>query len=717
MFHRLQLSIFSVVFLAFFLMNAAVIQSPALGLILLAVYLMVFGWELGGVLTRSEKAILRLWIGVWMLLSVILIILAASYYLWALPSELVIASVLLTPAVVLWASKRFPTHSLLHHAHDLWHERRHRLPSVVWLVLALSTFLFTLFFSTLANQPVTEAVRSVWERLPSGLFLLFVLAAALIFGLLWRGRERAVSLLLVCLLMFATLSVAAIAFPIGFGFDSFIHKATESHLAQWGTITPKPFYYIGQYALVLFAHHGFAIPLDLADTFLVPVLAALLLPMAWYFASVHITRKRGIAMLTLTGLFLLPLSQFIVTTPQALANLWTLLLILASIPFLLDKEHPRLRVLLVGAVATVLIHPIAGIPVLLYFMFLCTDPTRTNPRTPKTNRFVRSLLIAFACVVLPLSFVLNSLVSGQSLGLNWAALNPLTLLSSLNLSVFFENRFSPLLDLIYLYGHNAMLLLILLAGFAWIEYRRDLSRRFRALLLMVFALTVNYLFLSTLIEFTFLIDYERLNYASRLLPLISFFLVPLVILGLGHLFVNIKDQPIILRTCVLVGLVVIAGSTLYLSYPRRDAYETNRGFNVSQADIDAVYAVEVMAQGEPYLALANQSVSAAAIQEIGFRYWGDLFFYPIPTGGELYEYFLAMNESPTRETAQAALDLVPMHGDITTLFFLVNNYWWDAPRIIETAKTTADDWRSLGEGQVYLFRYDLATIDDSANAD
>jgi len=234
---------------------------------------------------------------------------------------------------------------------------------------------------------------------------------------------------------------------------------------------------------------------------------------------------------------------------------------------------------------------------------------------------------------------------------------------------------------------------------------------------MVFALTVNYLFLSTLIEFTFLIDYERLNYASRLLPLISFFLVPLVILGLGHLFVNIKDQPIILRTCVLVGLVVIAGSTLYLSYPRRDAYETNRGFNVSQADIDAVYAVEVMAQGEPYLALANQSVSAAAIQEIGFRYWGDLFFYPIPTGGELYEYFLAMNESPTRETAQAALDLVPMHGDITTLFFLVNNYWWDAPRIIETAKTTADDWRSLGEGQVYLFRYDLATIDDSANAD
>ncbi|MBI4435268.1 hypothetical protein HY630_01210 [Candidatus Uhrbacteria bacterium] len=66
-----------------------------------------------------------------------------------------------------------------------------------------------------------------------------------------------------------------------------------------------------------------------------------------------------------------------------------------------------------------------------------------------------------------------------------------------------------------------------------------------------------------------------------------------------------------------------------------------------------------------------------------------------------------MNESPTRNIAEQALESVPQHGDVTTLFFLVNNYWWDAPRIIETAKTTANDWRSLGDGQIYLFRYDL----------
>ncbi len=713
MFHRVQLTIFSLLFLALFLANTALLQSLWLGLVLLGLYLAVFGWELGGVLVASEKAVLRWWIGIWMLLCAILIILTASYYLWTVTLEVVLVVVLLTPAVVLWATKRFPPRSLLSHAHDLWHEHRHRLPRLVWLVLAFILFLFTLFFGALTNSPVTEAVRSVWERLPESLFLLFALIVSLVFGLLWRGRERAVSLLFLCVLLFATLSVAAIAFPIGFGFDSFIHKATESHLAQFGTITPKPFYYIGQYALVLFAHHGFQIPIDLADTFLVPFLTALLLPMAWYFAAAHITRKRGIAMLTLTGLFLLPLSQFIVTTPQALANLWTLLLILASVPYLLEKEHPRLRVLAIAATATALIHPIAGIPALLYFMLLSTDPSRTNPRTPKTNRLVRLCLITFACIVLPLSFLLNSLLSGQSLGLNTAALNPLTWISRLNFGVFFENRFSPLLDFVYLYGLNAMVILVLIAAFAWLEYHRDLSRRLRALLLMVLALGVNYLIMSTFLEFTFLIDYERLNYAARLLPLIGFFLVPLLILGLGHVFVNVKGQPLILRAVVFVALVAIASSTFYLSYPRRDAYETNRGFNVSQADIDAVHLVETMADGVPYLALANQSVSAAAIQEIGFRYYGDLFFYPIPTGGELYTSFLAMNELPSRENAEQALKLVPQHGDVMTLFFLVNNYWWDAPRIIETAKTTADDWRSLGDGQIYLFRYDLTVVDET----
>lgn len=195
MLHRLKLITFSVLFLALFLLNTALIQSAVLGSVLLASYLAVYGWELGGVLVSSEKAILRWWIGIWMLLSTILIILTASYYIWFIPQTLVLILVLLTPAVIVWMTKRFKTHSLFAHAHDLWHEHRHRLPRAVWIVLAVCLFLLTLFFSSLGASPVTDAVRSVWERLPESLFLLFVLCASLVFGLLWRGKERAVSLL------------------------------------------------------------------------------------------------------------------------------------------------------------------------------------------------------------------------------------------------------------------------------------------------------------------------------------------------------------------------------------------------------------------------------------------------------------------------------------------------------------------------------------------
>ncbi|PJA45376.1 hypothetical protein CO174_03575 [Candidatus Uhrbacteria bacterium CG_4_9_14_3_um_filter_50_9] len=707
MLRRFQLIILSVLFLAVFVGNTFVFESPTLGALLLAVYLGLFGWELGGVVTQTEKAVLRWWIGVWVLLSLVLIAGTVAYYVALISPEVIYLIILLTPPVVLTLAKKQRT-SLLKHGHNLWTERAHRIPGAVFLITSLIILLAVLLLSSLFDHQVTESVRSVWERLPSFVFPIFFLLALLLYALLFRGKERSLTLVLFGVLLFTTVSVAAITFPLGFGFDSFIHKATEEHLAQFGTITPKPFYYIGQYALVLFAHHGFLLPVTLVDTYLVPFLLALLLPSAWYFAAAHITNKKSVSMTTLAGIFLLPLSGFIVTTPQGLANLWTLLLILASVPYLLEKEHPRLLVLALSGIATLLIHPIAGLPAMLYLVLLFSDPSRANPRTPVLNKLVRLGLIAFSCVVLPLSFLANALIGGQSIGVDWASLNPLRWIEGLNVSVFFENRFNPLLDFVYLYGLNVALLGFLIAGLAWWSYRKELSHRFRVLLLMVLALAVNYLIMSTTLEFTFLINYERSNYAARLVPLMSFFLAPLMILGLSHLFLNLKSRPMILRVSVVVLLAACTASAFYMAYPRRDAYETNRGFNVSQADIDAVYLVESLADGKPYLALANQSVSAAAINQLGFRYFGDLFFYPIPTGGELYDVFLDMNESPTRETAEAALDLVPMHGGVIQLYFLVNNYWWQAPRIIETAKSTADDWRSVGEGgQVYIFEYDL----------
>ena len=128
-----------------------------------------------------------------------------------------------------------------------------------------------------------------------------------------------------------------------------------------------------------------------------------------------------------------------------------------------------------------------------------------------------------------------------------------------------------------------------------------------------------------------------------------------------------------------------------------------------------MYAIDDAVGTRSHVVLGNQSVSAAALREFGFRnYFGNLFYYPIPTGGVLYQFFLQMNETPTHTIAlqamdaansscqQSACDLLP----VDTLFFVVNDYWWDAPRIVETAKNTADDWFSIAGPKVHVFRYD-----------
>ena len=155
---------------------------------------------------------------------------------------------------------------------------------------------------------------------------------------------------------------------------------------------------------------------------------------------------------------------------------------------------------------------------------------------------------------------------------------------------------------------------------------------------------------------------------------------------------------------MIVLASALATGHLYLTYPRHDAVEAGHGYNVSQADIDAVWLMESEAKGQNYLVLANQSVSAAAIQELGFNhYFGDQFFYPIPTGGNFYQQFLAMNAQPSREIAFKAIQLV--EPSISTLFYVVNSYWWESQRIIETAKTNADAWWSVGDGAVSIFVY------------
>lgn len=689
---------FPLLFLGIFCLNTFFLQWPILGGLLLAVYLLSIGLRLHA----------RSWQGIWILLSGIMILGSIAYYAATVPSILFQIIVLLSSVMFFWKplyTPLFLKEGLKENLVSLTTRIRPTLSSPIILATLCSLFLVGLFLRLIQAHPIINAIRTPWDQINPSILILFALATLIISVLLYRGREKNLSIGLFILLIASLFSFIAIVYPIGYGFDSFIHKATELHLAEFGTITPKPFYYIGQYSIVLFFSHAFSLPIDLVDTWLLPLLASILLPLAWFNAANTILKKPRYALFTLLGLFLLPLDAFIVTTPQGLANLWILLAILASIPWLFDEESPNWMIAGIATISTLLIHPIAGIPLFFFFTLLFFSEHHKH-LSNRIGHILTWSIVTIGSLALPASFMVQSVKSGQGLHVTFQNLNPLLLLKSMNLDIFFQSRFNPLIDFVYVYGQNTFLIALLVSGGAWWMYRKELSSKMRVLFLMVIILGVNYLLLANVIDFSFLIDYERANYANRLIPFLLFFASPFLILAFGHLSMNLRTKPVALKLSCLVLLTMIATASFYLTFPRRDAYTTSHAFNVSQADVDAVYLVEEWAGGKPYIALANQSVSAAAIKHIGFRYYGNLFFYPIPTGEAMYQQFLAMNTTPSRATIENALALLPKDENVHTVYYIVDTYWWQADQLIEQSKAIADDWKSV-DGSVYVFRFDV----------
>lgn len=217
------------------------------------------------------------------------------------------------------------------------------------------------------------------------------------------------------------------------------------------------------------------------------------------------------------------------------------------------------------------------------------------------------------------------------------------------------------------------------------------------------SLGISYL-LTAKLPFLFLIDYERNSYTDRILLIAAFFLLPFIIVALYGFIDKLLRQSKAIKIPFLIFIIIIITTSIYLSYPRFDRYFNSRGYSTGQNDIKAVHWIENNTQ-EDYIVLANQQVSAAALKEFGFvKYYNNnkLFYYPIPTGGPLYQYYLDMvYEKPSRETMLAAMDLAGVNKG----YFVLNKYWWAFPKLLEEAKLGADNWEEIDNGDVYVFKY------------
>ncbi len=533
------------------------------------------------------------------------------------------------------------------------------------------------WWQAILSTPITDAVRSPWLVLSPISIIAPAVAFVASFAMLHRGAKLLGSLALFATL-FSIFASATVLFPLGYGFDPFLHRATIAHIAEHGTITPKPLYYIGEYAIELFGNILGGIPIAVIDAFLVPLIAAL---------TLTVTARRlptGIAIL------LIALSNFTTTTPQSLAYLFTILTII-SVPKFIQRYRDLLAPLIFAA-AALITHPIAGVPACFFVAFCATRLWDVS----LMKTIARSLLAIGAALALPIMFATQAIISHAPISFSF---DNLWKLNELPLTGFLLSHGNTWLDALYLVVGNLSTIILILAIIGIILLRKAGTPSPNDNGILMIALLISFAIVSLGIDFSYLIDYERQDFALRLLLLATLFALPIADETLRVIIDRAGCSSRSRSAVAFVALFMVSAAAVYGLYPRHDGYVRSAAFNVSQADFDTVYAIHQReAEDADYIVLSNQATAAAALQEFGFRkyYHTDIFYYPIPTGGTLYQSYLSMvDTAPTKETVLAAMNL----AGVSKAYFVVSDYWWKSDAIIENAKQQTDDWFAVDGGK------------------
>lgn len=565
-------------------------------------------------------------------------------------------------------------------------------------------FLWLISLIILHQASSNQSLISPWQVVPNKFFTFYLLASlSLIFILIKERFNRAIKIAALSAHYFLSFSVAIIVYQISYGFDPFIHQATMELIADKGLVEPKPFYYLGEYSLVVIAHKLSGLSIYIINKFLVPFLAAVFLPwgimMLSRFQKTSWLKDLGEKHLYLSALFTLGISfsPFIITTPQSLSYLFLILAII----FGLGKKNIFWPLIL--SLAALAIHPLTGLPALGWLGFLVLQ--KYGYKLKKSY----ALLLKIAWLIGNVLIIPSALFFSGSNSLKEISLNYSHLASS------WTNIFGKLslagtenawLNTVYFFADNyPVWVLILIVAGIFIYYRFKLKWLYESLLLSSLSLMLAYL-LTGLIDFNNIISYEQAGFANRILVLIVIFSLPFIILAINYLISLIEKAEWKERAIWLSAGLVWLSASLYFSYPRFDNYFNSRGYSTGVNDIKAVRLISEIAE-KPYIVLANQQVSAAALKELGFDNYhsgpqGEVFFYPIPTGGALYQYYLDMvYKNPNRETMAKARNL----AGVEESYLVINKYWHQSAQIIAEAKINADDWKTVGDEEIYIFKY------------
>jgi hypothetical protein len=701
-----------------------------LGLIFGLAFLVLNSYSLGSFIFQKDHLAIKLSLGLLFLLSVISSLGAIIYYFYKLDRFIIIILLIiitianyfiihkLQPSTFVEGS--FSSSPLAKGARGMfttirlnkfiaWATKNWLMIILIIIYLLLIAYSFFLLFT----RQTTEAIRSPWEILPIKFFISYFLATLVLISVIIKNKKTWLSFMLATLHGLLSFSVALIVYRVGYGFDPFIHQATEKLIYATGTVTPKTLYYLGQYSLVIFLTYILNIDLVLIDKLLVPILAAIFIPLTIYytFSRAFGWEKKNVLALII-GFLTLPFGSFIATTPQGLANLFSIIIVLFGLLYL-NKKISFYPLLILG-ITDFIIHPLAGVPIIifLFFLWLFSYSSKENNPIIKFKRIFIITSAFLACFILPIIFIIFSRLS-SNLGIGFdTGLLDINRIISLFSPEQIQKKFHFVYDLIYSYKNylNLFLLLAALAGIIIAKIKKQVSIFWPYILVFIITLA-NYIIFKLFISFSGLIEYEQGDYSLRIMELSFYFLISLFLYAFYWLIRKIQEESTVTQFIWFCLIAIILSFSLYLSYPRVDKYDPGHNFSTSASDIKAVQYINEDAKDKSFIVIANQSVSASAIREFGFKkyykinYHGqtkEIFYYPIPTGDPLYQFYLDMvYKKPAKETMLEAMDL----AGVNQAYFVINRYWQDSAKIIEEAMSDADDWASIDNGKVFVFKY------------
>ena len=610
---------------------------------------------------------------------------------WTILGNLVLVTIILV--LKLTRDKRQKTNdlrtSLLAHSptSPLVHSSTHHI--YFFIVLMLETVLLTIL---LTHQTV-NATPSPWMQISAVFFLIYLSATALIFYLISK-LPSALSLSLICLHSFITYSVVAILYPLGYGYDPFLHRAAETEIFRAGFILPKTPFYLGQYSLINILAHLTHLPIKWLDIWLVPTLASFLIPLSAGFGLKYGANLAN--RLALTGAFLtllFPISTLVTTTPYNLAIVVAIIILFLS---LAHKNFPALRPILIILTLFILAtHPLVGVPLLFFVVYYCTSAV-----VQTKYKIWWGLYIFLGIISLPLLFYVYQAHLTGIWHLDSAEIKN-------NLMAFLKIFAEPYYvvrgfvgypwEMVHFY-ERIFPFLIFGLGILGARKNKLLMSPFIASGLAVFLQAAG---IGIFVHFPELDPTDAIQYTERLLSLSLLFFIPPALIYLLAIINRSKKYGFIIFSFLSVCLML----SLYIRYPQFNPKVQFPGYNVTAADIKAIKIIH--ATDDPYIVLSPAPTAAVAIEAYGFlNYYqtteGRQFYYAIPSGSPLYKRFLQMvYEKPTREIIEEAMELT----NTKIAYFVLPRYWANAENIFMTANQTADKTEIIDGGDIFILKY------------